>query len=183
MDPTGWSQQRRDELVGELRETPAPRRLLRRTKTGLLRVDKGAIAQEERFDSKFLLRTADDTLTATDLALAYKQLYEVERGWRDLKGALGLWPVFHYREDRIRAHVQLCWLALLLIRTIEHTVSDTWRNVRNELDRMHLVTYETQDGRVAQRSVTTDRQWDLFRALEISEPARFYNVDLPKPAA
>ena len=33
-----------------------------------------------------------------------------------MKGALKLRPVFHYREDRIRAHVQLCWLALLLIR-------------------------------------------------------------------
>src|SRR5659263_761114 len=43
-----------------------------------------------------------------------------ERGWRDMKGALGLRPIFHYREDRIRAHVQLCWLALLLIRVIEN---------------------------------------------------------------
>ncbi len=33
-----------------------------------------------------------------------------------MKGALGLQPVFHYREDRIRAHVQLCWLALQHLR-------------------------------------------------------------------
>ncbi len=49
--------------------------------------------------------------TADDLAAAYKQLLQVERGWRDMKGALGQRPVFHHREDRIRAHVQLCWLA------------------------------------------------------------------------
>jgi hypothetical protein len=117
-----WTTQRRDELVGELRQTPAPYRLLRRTKgEGLLRIDKDQVANEERFDGKFLLRTSDDTLSSSEIALAYKQLYEVERGWRDLRGSLELRPVFHYREDRIRAHVQLCWLALLLIRTIEHT--------------------------------------------------------------
>lgn len=178
-----WSKQRRDELVGELRATPALRRLLRRTPDGLLRIDKGAVANEERFDGKFLLRTSDDTLTPTDLALAYKQLYEVERGWRDMKEALRLRPVFHYREDRIRAHVQLCWLALLLIRTVEHASGDTWRNLRNELDRMHLVTLETTEGRVAQRSATTPRQREVLGALEIDEPARFYDFELPEPAA
>ena len=121
-------------------------------------------------------------LSPTDLALAYKQLYEVERGWRDLKGALRLRPVFHYREDRIRAHVQLCWLALLLIRVVEHATGDTWRNVRNELDRMHLVTLETAEGRVAQRSATTPRQHQIFEALEIAEPARFSTSSFPRPS-
>jgi hypothetical protein len=63
--------------------------------------------------------------------------------------------VFHYREDRIRAHIQLCWLALLLLRVIENATGDTWRNVRHELDRMHLITLSTDHGRVAQRSATT----------------------------
>jgi transposase len=178
-----WTKQRRDELMGELRTTPALSRLVRRTKDGLLRIDKGALATEERFDGKFLLRTSDDTLSPSDLALAYKQLYEVERGWRDLKGSLKLRPVFHYREDRIRAHVQLCWLALLLIRTIEYETGDTWRNVRNELDRMHLVTLETAEGRVAQRSATTPHQRQIFDALTIAEPARFYDFELPEPVA
>ena len=178
-----WPKQRRDELVGEIRSTPALYRLVRRTADGLLRIDKGRVASEERFDGKFLLRTSDDTLSPTDLALAYKQLYEVERGWRDLKGTLKLRPVFHHREDRIRAHVQLCWLALLIIRTIEVATGDTWRNVRNELDRMHLVTLETAEGRVAQRSTTTPHQHQILNALAIAEPARFYDFELPEPVA
>jgi hypothetical protein len=174
-----WAKQRR----GELRATPALFRFVRRSADGLLRIDKGAVTNEARFDGKFLLRTSDDTLSPTDLALGYKQLYEVERGWRDLKGTLKLRPVFHFREDRIRAHVQLCWLALLLIRTVEHETGDTWRNVRNELDRMHLVTLETAEGRVAQRSATTPRQVEILRKLDIAEPARFYDFELPSPVA
>ena len=75
-----------------------------------------------------------------------------------MKGGLKLRPVYHYRGDRIRAHVQLCWLALLLIRVIETAACDTWRNIRHELDRMHLVTLATADGQVAQRSVATPGQ-------------------------
>jgi hypothetical protein len=171
----GWTSRRRDELVGSLRGKPGLRRYLRRTKAGLLRLDQAAIKREAHLDGKWLLRTSDTTLTPDDLAAAYKQLLAVERGWRDFKGALGLRPVFHYREDRIRAHIQLCWLALLLLRVIENATGDTWRNVRHELDRMHLITLATDHGRVAQRSATTPGQRTLLQALDLSEPPRFFD--------
>jgi hypothetical protein len=178
-----WTTSKRDELAGRLRTTPALWRMVRRLNDGRFRIDKAAIAREEKLDGKWLLRTSDDSLTPTDLAVAYKQLLEVERGWRDMKGSLGLRPVFHHREDRIRSHVQLCWLALLLIRVIENGTGDTWRNVRHELDRMHLVTMENADGRVAQRTTTTTRQAEILAALEIDEPGRFLDFELPTPSA
>jgi hypothetical protein len=176
-----WPQRRRDELAGSLRDKPGLRRFLRRTPRGLLRIDKTAIAREAGLDGKWLLRTNDDTLTPDDLAAAYKQLVAVERGWKDMKGALRLRPVYHYREDRIRAHVQLCWLALLLIRVAETATGDTWRNIRHELDRMHLVTLATADGRVAQRSVATPGQRAILHALDLREPPKFLDFTLPPP--
>ena len=175
-----WTARRRDELVGSLRAKPGLRRYLRRTKAGLLRIDQAAIKREQHLDGKWLLRTSDLTLTADDLAAAYKQLLHVERGWRDFKGALGLRPVFHYREDRIRAHIQLCWLALLLLRVIENATGDTWRNTRRELDRLHLVTLATSAGRVAQRSATTPGQQTVLRALDLPEPPRFFDFTFPE---
>jgi hypothetical protein len=176
-----WAQRRRDELAGSLRDKPGLRRFLRRTPRGLLRIDKTAIAREAGLDGKWLLRTNDDTLTPDDLAAAYKQLVAVERGWKDMKGALRLRPVYHWREDRIRAHVQLCWLALLLIRVAETGTGDTWRNIRHELDRMHLVTLATADGRVAQRSVATPGQQAILHALDLREPPKFLDFTLPPP--
>ena len=175
----GWSARRRDELVGSLKTKPGLRRYLRRTKTGLLRVDHTVVKAEAHLDGKWLLRTSDATLTSEDLAAAYKQLLQFERGWRDLKGALGLRPVFHYREDRIRGHVQLCWLALLLIRVVENATHDTWRNLRHELDRMHLLTLATADGQVAQRSATTPGQKTILAALDLPEPPRFFDFTVP----
>jgi len=174
----GWTDRRRDEFVGSLKTKPGLRRYLRRTGGGLLRVDAAAIKREQHLDGKWLLRTSDTTLTPDDLAAAYKQLLQVERGWRDMKGALGLRPVFHHREDRIRSHVQLCWLALLLLRVIENATDDTWRNVRHELDRMHLITLATADGHVAQRSATT-KQKTILAALKLGEPPRFFDFTIP----
>jgi len=174
-----WSDRRRDELVGSLKTKPGLRRYLRRTPAGLLRVDAAAVKREAHLDGKWLLRTSDTTLTPDDLAAAYKQLLQVERGWRDMKGALGLRPVFHYREDRIRAHVQLCWLALLLLRVVENATDDTWRNVRHELDRMHLIALATGDGHVAQRTATTASQKSILAALKLAEPPRFFDFTLP----
>ncbi len=175
-----WTARRRDELVGSLKGKPGLRRYLRRTAGGLLRIDAAAVKAESHLDGKWLLRTSDPTLTPEDLAAAYKQLLQVERGWRDMKGALGLRPVFHHREDRIRAHVQLCWLALLLIRVVENATGDTWRNVRHELDRMHLVTLATADGHIAQRTTTTTGQKTILAALELPEPPRFFDFTVPQ---
>jgi len=172
-----WPRRRRDELVGTLRTRPALYRLLRRTREGLLRLDRAAVKREAKLDGKWLLRTSDATLSSADLAVAYRQLYQVERGWRDLKGALALRPVFHHREDRIRAHVQLCWLALLLIRVVENASGESWRCVRDELERMHLVTLETAEGRVAKRSLTTPGQHGIFAALELAEPPAFSDFE------
>ena len=168
-----WSKRKRDEFVGSLKGKPGLRRLLRRTKTGLLRIDRAAAAREAHYDGKWLLRTSDLTLTGEDLAAAYKQLLAVERGWRDCKSSLGLRPVYHHREDRIRAHIQLCWLALLLIRVAETRAGNTWRNLRHELDRMHLVTFATADGRVAQRSALTGNQKTILAALDLPEPPKY----------
>lgn len=170
-----WTARRRDELVGSLKAKPGLRRYLRRTKAGLLRIDQGAVRTEAHLDGKWLLRTSDPTLTPEDLAAAYKQLLAVESGWRDMKGHLGLRPVFHHREDRVRAHVQLCWLALLLIRVVENATGDTWRNVRHELDRLHLVTLATGAGTVAQRTALTAGHKTILTALDLPEPRRYHD--------
>jgi transposase len=113
---------------------PGLHRYLRITAGGLLRVDADAVRREAHLDGKWLLRCSDPSLSPEDIAAGYKQLLEVERGWRDLKTHLDLRPVHHRREDRIRAHVQLCWLALLLVRIAETgDPTRTWRRIREEL--------------------------------------------------
>ena len=74
--------------------------------------------------------------------------------------------------------MQLCWLALLLIRVIENATDSSWRAVREELDRMHLVTLASAEGRVAKRSLTTAGQRQILAALELPEPPAFADFEV-----
>ncbi len=58
-----------------------------------------------------------------------------------MKQVLDLRPVYHRLEERIRVHVILCWIALLLIRVAETSTGQTWNAMRRELDRIHLGTF------------------------------------------
>ena len=166
----------RAELRGRIREKPGLWRYLRVTRSGLLRIDRAKITAEAKLDGKTLLRTSEMTVDAAEIARGYKALLEVERGWRDLK-QLDLRPVYHRKNDRIVAHVQLSWLSLLLIRTAEIAVGDTWRNIAAELDRIQLHTYDTGQGTVSQRTRLTGRQRDILERLSLPEPPRYYDFD------
>src|SRR5919109_1574442 len=153
-----------------LRDHPTLGRYVRLTPTGRLRIDRAKVAAEERLDGKFLLSTSDPDISAEDVALGYKNLLEAERSFRDLKGILRLRPVYHRLEQRIRAHIVTCWLALLLVRLIERQAGDTWRNTRRELERLHLVTLAGAAGQVQQTTRLTAAQRDILHRLAIEPP-------------
>ncbi len=128
-----------------------------------------------------MIRTSDDTLSAEDVALGYKQLYEVEDAFRTLKSTLDLRPIYHRLEDRIRAHILLCWLALLLVRVASVRAGETWARIRSVLERMHLGEFSSSEGKVLQRTETTPEQAKTFKKLGVSEPPRFLGI-IPSPA-
>jgi hypothetical protein len=163
---------RRAELRGQLSTRPGLHRYLKTTAGGLLRLDAKATAAEAKLDGKFLLRSSDPHLSAEDIALGYKQLLAVERGWRDMKQILDLRPIHHRREDRIRAHVLLCWLALLLIRIAETTTGRTWTTVRAELQRLHVGTFTGPAGTFRRRTELTTEQKAILGALDLPAPPR-----------
>jgi hypothetical protein len=155
-----------------LRDHPSLGRWVRQLKSGRLRVDLAKVRAEERLDGKFLLSTSDPDLSAEDVALGYKNLLEAERGFRDMKSTLDLRPVYHRIEPRIRAHVLLCWLALLLIRVAERRTGMTWRRIAIELGRIHTVTLTGTAGTVTQTTPLTDIQQGIVDACGVAAPPR-----------
>ena len=173
------SRDKRAELRGVISTKPGLNRYLRATPGGLLRVDAAKAKAEENLDGKYLLRTADPKMTAEDIALGYKQLLEVERGWRDMKQVIDLRPVFHRREDRIRAHVLLCWLALLPARIAENACGSTWPELRRELDKIQVGTFTGPAGIFRQRTELTTNQRQILKTLKIEAPPRIYQLKIP----
>jgi hypothetical protein len=160
-----------------LRDHPTLSRYLRQTKRGRLLIDRRKVAAEERLDGKYLLSSSDPDLSAEEIALGYKNLREAERSFRDLKTTLALRPVFHRLEHRIRAHIVVCWLALLLIRIAERRSGQSWRRIATELQRLQLVTLQGEAGTVQQTTQPSDAQRAILAALEIEPPPRITALD------
>jgi transposase len=160
-----------------LRDHPTLKRWIRQQASGRLVIDRAKVKAEQRLDGKYLLATSDPDITAEDTALGYKNLLEAERGFRDLKSELLLRPVFHRLEHRIRAHVLICWLALLLTRVAELSCQQTWRNIRRETNRLNQVTLAGQAGTITQTTPLRTNQQAIYQALSITPPPRISAFD------
>jgi transposase len=160
-----------------LRDHPTLGRWLRQQPNGRLVIDRAKVKAEARLDGKYLLATSDPDLSAEDVALGYKNLLEAERGFRDLKSQLLLRPVFHRLEHRIRAHVLLCWLALLLTRVAERTCGQSWRRINRETSRLQQVTLTGEAGTIVQTTPLRPTQRAIYQALSIDPPPRVSTFD------
>ncbi len=156
----------------ELRDHPTLGRWIRQLTSGRLVIDRAKVKAEERLDGKYLLATSDPDISAEDTALGYKNLLEAERGFRDMKTTLLLRPVFHRLERRIRAHVLICWLALLLTRVAERQTGQTWHRIERETSRLAQVTLAGEAGMVCQTTPLKPVQKAIYQALSIEPPPR-----------
>ncbi|WP_353949025.1 IS1634 family transposase [Sporolactobacillus sp. Y61] len=153
-------------------------RYLRQLKDGQLRINRQALRDAARYDGKYLIRTSDDTLSAEEVALGYKNLMAVENGFRTLKSTLCLRPMYHRIEDRIKTHVLLNWLALLLIRLAELKTGETWPKLKHTMDQMVLGKFSSKKGDFYQRTEITAKQHEIIKALGIKVPRKICRIDL-----
>jgi transposase len=169
----------RDDLVAQLSEKIAGTDSLDATKRAELRgriATRPGLNRYLRVTDAGLLRTSDPHLSTQDVALGYKRLLEVERGWARHETDPRPAPVYHRLEDRIRAHVLLCWLALLLVRVAETTTARTWPAIRTDLERLHLITFTGPAGTFRQTTELTKPQRDLFTALALDPPKKIIGI-------
>jgi transposase len=95
------------------------------------------VKAEARFDGKWVLRTNTE-LSADEVALKYKELWQVERVFRDVKSMLETRPIFHQRDDIIRGHVFCSFLALVLRKELERHLEKAghvfeWSHIKQDL--------------------------------------------------
>jgi len=152
-------------------------RYVKELKSGKLKIDKAKVQRDEKLDGKYLLSSSDESLSAEDIARGYKQLLEVERAFRTLKSTLCLRPVYHSKDERIRSHVVLCWLALLLVRIAEVETGFTWPKIKREMQRLHLGEFLTKKARILQHTELTSNQQNILKPLKINPPKRILNID------
>lgn len=159
----------------QLRSHPVYGRYIRQSKTGKLFLDSSRIRKEEKLDGKFLITTSDDFIPAEEVVSGYKGLWRIERLNRDLKHVVDVRPVYHRLEDRIRSHVLLCWLALVLIRVAENETGRPWGQIKAELSTLKVGMHLTKAGEIWQRNPLTKPQEQIFSDLKVKPPPRYLN--------
>jgi hypothetical protein len=162
--------------VCELRSHEVFGRYIRQTKTGKLCLDKAKVKAEEHFDGKYLISTSDEHISVEDVVLGYKQLFEIERVFRDMKHLIDIRPVYHRLPDRIKAHVLLCWLGMLLIRVMETETVQTWRQMKKLFTTLQVGIHRTEAGEFWQTNALKPELKKLFETLKLKLPPRFYAI-------
>ena len=128
----------------------------------------------------YLLRSNVNDWSGPDLWKAYTQLTEAEAAFRIHKSDLQIRPVWHQKEERVQAHILVCFLAYVLWKTLGQCcrragLGDEPRRMFDELARIKLVDVllPTRNGPVLRkRCVTrpTDHQAILLHRLGLNLP-------------
>jgi hypothetical protein len=82
------------------------------------------LPREKKYEGRYLIQTDQPELTPLEAVAQYKELNEVERGFRSLKDPIGMRPIWHHHERRVRAHIFVAALSFLLERMLERALKD-----------------------------------------------------------
>ena len=128
----------------------------------------------------YLLRSNVTDWNDEELWKAYIQLTEAEAAFRIHKSDLGLRPIWHQKEERVLAHILVCFLAYVLWKTLSQRCQRSGlghepRRVFEELGKIQLVdvVLPTRHGPdIRRRCVTqpTDHQAILLAHLKVNLP-------------
>lgn len=151
-------------------------RLLKRLPEGALAIDLEAVRRERRYDGKYVLHT-NTGLAPDTVAQAYKQLWRVEAAFRTLKSGLDVRPMYHWTERRVRGHVMVCFLALVLDLSVQRKlreagVSASTAAVWQDLESVKAVQVELQDHTFLARTEPQGTAYRAFQALHMALPPR-----------
>ena len=138
---------------------------------GRPKLDAAKVKAAERLDGKFVVITNDDTLSAEDVALAYKAGAMIESCFRRMKQTgLQVRPVFHWTARRVEAHVKLCVLALQMQRTAEIRTGLPWARIAHALAALKAVRYRSDGRSIVQRTKVAPELADLLKKLGVPIP-------------
>lgn len=137
-------------------------------------IDVEKVEKEARFDGKWVLRTTTN-LSSDEVALKYKELWQVERAFRDIKSVLETRPIFHQRDDTIRGHVFCSFLALVLRKELERNLEQAghrfeWAHIKQDLKALEETRIEENGKQLAIRSQTKGVCGKLFQAVRVAMP-------------
>ena len=141
---------------------------------GSVSIDQDKVAYEARFDGKWVLITNTD-FSAETVALKYKELWQVEQVFRDVKSVLETRPVYHQRDENIRGHVFCSFLALVLRKELDRRLKEAghcyeWADIKQDLKSLQEVLIEDGGRSLVLRTECAGTCGKVFQAARVAIP-------------
>jgi transposase len=148
-------------------------------------IDEAKIAEDARYDGKWVLRTNTE-LDSAEVALQYKRLWMVEHWFRSCKSLLQTRPIYHKCDETIRGHVFCSFLALVLRQELQARLEKRgdkleWADVISDLDRLQMVEVEQDGKRFLLRSEAEGTCGKVFQAVSVALPPTVQQVSTLTP--
>jgi hypothetical protein len=149
------------------------------------RIDEAKVAEDARYDGKWVLRTNTD-LDGAEVALQYKRPWMVERWFRSCKSLLQARPIYHRCDETIRGHVFCSFLALVLRQDLQARLEERghafeWADVIGDLDRLQMVEVEQERKRSLLRSEVQGTCGKVLQAVGVALPPTVQRVSFAIP--
>jgi transposase len=143
-------------------------------------VNQDKIEEEARYDGKWVLKT-NTTLTAEQVALKYKELWQVEQVFREMKSILDTRPIYHKLDETIRGHVFCSFLALVIRKELDSRLEKAghcfeWADIKQDLKALQEITIEDQGKTLAIRSECLGTCGKVFQAVGVAIPPTIREV-------
>jgi len=137
-------------------------------------IDPEKVKYESRFDGRWVL-TTNTNLPIEKVALKYKELWQVERVFRDVKTMLHTRPVYHQKDENIRGHVFCSFLALVLRKELERRLNAAghvfeWSDIKQDLKALQQVTIKENGTCLSIRSECKGVCGKVFQSVGVAIP-------------
>lgn len=141
---------------------------------GSVSIDMDKVKEESHFDGKWVLQT-NTGYSAEKVALKYKELWQVEQSFRDIKSMFDTRPIYHKCDETIRGHVFCSFLSLVLRKELERRPDEKghsfeWADIKQDLKALQETTIEDNGKRLAVRSQCVGTCGKVFQAVGVALP-------------
>jgi len=141
---------------------------------GSVNIDQDKVGYESRFDGKWVLMT-NTNLSADQVALKYKELWQVEQVFRDIKSVLETRPVYHQRDENITGHVFCSFLALVLRKELDRRLAEAghhfeWPDIKRDLKALEEVVIRENGKSLVLRTECIGTCGRVFQAVGVAIP-------------
>ena len=135
------------------------------------------VDQDKEFDGVFVL-TSNAMMTPPEIVEAYRSLWQIEQGFKQLKSELKLGPIYHYTDKRIRGHVFICFLALIMRRLLARSLAKKYKgkasypDCLDELKQLSVVEMKVKNEEIHMLTQIKKNAKKMFACLNLKVPEK-----------